>query len=92
MPLDDVNGSHGNGRPAGLPVGLLFRKVNDQIRELAGRFGDDEAGIFVCECDDEKCWAAVPLSMSEYDTARLNPCAALLAPDHADRILEQNPS
>ena len=93
MLFDDVDESGENRQPAGLPVGQLFREVNGEIRELAGRFGDDEVGMFVCECDDSRCWAAVPLTMSEYDAARHStPSAALVAHGHADRTLEESPA
>jgi hypothetical protein len=92
-PLDAVNGSAGYGRPSGLPVGVLFREVNDRIRELAGRFGGDEAGLFVCECDEGECFASIALTMREYDAVRrLNPGAALLAHDRGGRAFRQGDS
>ena len=36
---------------------LMFRAINERIRELAARFEDDEHGpvSFLCECADETC-------------------------------------
>jgi hypothetical protein len=52
-----------------MPVDDLTR-VNDQIRELVGRFDENVSGRFVCECDDPECLEAVVLRMSEYDAKR----------------------
>ena len=46
-------------------------RVNDQIRELVGRFDSDVSGRFVCECDDPECVEPVVLTMSEFDARRL---------------------
>jgi hypothetical protein len=89
MPLDDINGVQGNGLPADSD-GNVFREVNDRIREVAGGFGDDEAGIFVCECDDGDCIASISMSLDEYDRLRLlNPSAPLLANRHPARKSEK---
>jgi hypothetical protein len=45
-------------------------RVNDQIRELVGRFDGDVSGRFVCECDDPECVEPVVLSLSEFDSRR----------------------
>lgn len=92
MPFDDVNGSSGNGQPSGLPIGVLFREVNERIRELAGQFGGDEAGMFVCECDNGECFAPIAMTRREYDDARVDPSAALLAHDRSGRTLRQGDS
>jgi hypothetical protein len=82
MPLGDVNGAQEDGLPA-LTVASVFREVNDQIRRVAGGFGDDEPAAFVCECDDGDCAASISMSLAEYDRLRrLNPSAPLLANRH----------
>jgi hypothetical protein len=48
----------------------LIREVNDQIRDLAGQFGEEISGKFVCECDDPDCMERVALPLDDFDARR----------------------
>lgn len=44
-----------------------FRRGNDAIARNAERAGFAEQPIdFICECADESCFEAVPLTLAEY--------------------------
>jgi hypothetical protein len=63
---------------------VLFRAINDRIRELGGRF--DRAGeerlAFLCECADETCAERIPLKASQYDEVRAIPARFVVALGH----------
>jgi len=78
---------------------VMFRAINDRIRELAGRFdhvaGEDLA--FVCECADETCVERVSLSTVQYDDLRAIPARFVVVPGHeatplVERVLYRGPS
>lgn len=64
----DAHGFRKNGRPD--VAADLLRDVNDQIRQLAGQFGSDISGRFVCECDDPECMEPVVITLDEFDERR----------------------
>jgi hypothetical protein len=51
-------------------VNSRVRDVNQRIRELAGRAGDDEQSLFLCECDDPLCVEEIELTVREFDSRR----------------------
>jgi hypothetical protein len=63
-------------RPADHLAG--FRKANDQIADSA----EQEVTVFTCECGSQECLGTVQLSLSEYESIRLNPSWALVLPGH----------
>jgi hypothetical protein len=63
---------------------VMFRAINERIRELAERF-DHVAGetlAFVCECADETCVERIHLSTSQYDEVRAIPARFVVVPGH----------
>lgn len=63
---------------------VMFRAINERIRELAGRFdqsGSDTLG-FVCECADETCVERVHLTTDQYDDVRAIPARFVVVPGH----------
>jgi hypothetical protein len=48
----------------------LIRDINEQIRALVGRLGDDVSGRFVCECTDPECTEPVVMTLLEFDARR----------------------
>jgi hypothetical protein len=63
---------------------VMFRAINDRIRDLADRFGSmgQEELEFVCECADETCVERVPLTPSQYDDVRAIPARFVVVPGH----------
>jgi hypothetical protein len=63
---------------------VMFRAINERIRELAGRFEQTatEPLGFVCECADETCVERVALTTQQYDDVRAIPARFVVAPGH----------
>jgi hypothetical protein len=63
---------------------VMFRAINERIRELAVRFSeaDDEAMAFLCECADETCLERVSMTAAQYDELRAIPARFVVIPGH----------
>jgi hypothetical protein len=63
---------------------VMFRTINERIRELAGRFQHAPADslAFVCECADETCVERVHLTAEQYDDVRAIPARFVVVPGH----------
>jgi hypothetical protein len=63
---------------------VMFRAINERIRELAGRFqhAAGEPLAFVCECSDETCVERVELTTQQYDDVRAIPARFVVRPGH----------
>lgn len=63
---------------------VMFRAINDRIRDLANRFGtlSEEELAFVCECADETCVERVSLTPAQYDDVRAIPARFVVVPGH----------
>jgi hypothetical protein len=63
---------------------VMFRAINERIRELAQRFDEpgEEDIAFVCECADETCVERIPLKLSQYDEVRVLPARFFVVPGH----------
>jgi hypothetical protein len=63
---------------------VMFRAINERIRELAARF--EQAGAdslaFVCECADETCVERIRLTTQQYDDIRAIPARFVVVPGH----------
>jgi hypothetical protein len=65
----------------------LFRATNEEVRKAAVALGDPVDGPetqfqFVCECARRRCYALIPLTISEYETIRSDPATFVVAPGH----------
>ena len=58
---------------------VLFREVNERIRELAPGDGPTE---FLCECGDAGCVESVSLSTGQYEEVRRDPARFFIRPGH----------
>jgi hypothetical protein len=63
---------------------VMFRAINERIRELAARFEQAAAEplAFVCECADETCVERVQLTTTQYDDVRAIPARFVVVPGH----------
>jgi hypothetical protein len=63
---------------------VMFRAINERIRELAVRFGSDagEGLSFICECADETCVERLKLTVAQYDEVRAVPARFAVLPGH----------
>jgi|SRR5581483_9552842 len=77
---------------------VMFRAINERIRELAARFdhiGEEELA-FVCECADETCVERVSLTRAQYDDVRAIPARFVVVPGHeatplVERVIFKGP-
>ena len=70
---------------------ILFREVNERLRETAASF---EGPLdFLCECSKEACIDTVTLEITEYERIRAHPNLFVLTPGHevleVDRVVDQ---
>jgi hypothetical protein len=70
---------------------VVFREVNDRIREMLDSAGPME---ILCECIDTDCTATIILEREEYDRARSDPAHFLVVPGHerleVERVVHQS--
>jgi hypothetical protein len=73
---------------------ILFREVNERIRETIGSVGT--VAEFLCECSNEECIESLVLDLKEYERIRSNPNLFVVAPGHerleVDRVVDQGHS
>jgi hypothetical protein len=70
---------------------ILFREVNERVRETVGAFeGPLE---FLCECSNDDCIETVALDPEEYEAIRAHPNLFVVAAGHetleVERIFDQ---
>ena len=58
---------------------VLFREVNERIRELAPASGESE---FLCECGDAECVEPVSMSLAQYEAVRKEGARFFVRPGH----------
>jgi hypothetical protein len=70
---------------------ILFREVNERLREVVGSF--DGPLEFLCECSDEDCIETIGLSVEQYEHVRSNPNLFVIGLGHetpeVDRVVDQ---
>jgi hypothetical protein len=64
---------------------VLFREVNERIRELARMDGATE---FLCECGDAGCVEPVTLTLPEYESVRSEAARFFVRPGHEEPDIE----
>jgi hypothetical protein len=73
---------------------LVFREVNDRIREVTESFEIRRPIDFICECSREDCTAKVSLRADEYERVRSSATLFVIAPGHqtleVDRVVDVN--
>ena len=82
VPIDRLVGNH-----------LIFREVNERIRELAERFALESA-VFLCECSTKDCGEFIALDFDQYKAIRSLPTLFVVAPGHetpqVENVVETN--
>jgi hypothetical protein len=70
---------------------ILFREVNERIRETIGSAGT--TAEFLCECSNEDCIESLVLDLSEYERIRSDANLFVIVPGHerleVDRVIDQ---
>jgi hypothetical protein len=61
---------------------VLFREVNERVRDVASHLGDDGGYEYFCECANKDCTFRVALSLADYEAIRRDPRQFVVLPDH----------
>jgi hypothetical protein len=73
---------------------VLFRDVNERIKEINRGMGFDEGTDFICECGNAKCATPITLKLREYEEVRAYPTRFAIHPGHevvdVERVVEEN--
>jgi hypothetical protein len=73
---------------------LVFREVNDRIREVTERFEVSGLIDFICECSRDDCIENVSLAAGEYQGVRSSPKLFVIVPGHetlkVERVVDAN--
>lgn len=67
----------------------LFRVLNENIRDLAGRLAPGETYEFICECPTRDCFERLTLTLAQYEQVRGGGTHFLLAEGHEEPEIEQ---
>jgi hypothetical protein len=73
----------------------LFREVNERVRAIAARHGDDDHVYeFYCECSNADCTFQLRATLAEYEGVRAHSDRFLIAVNHSlpeiEKVVEQN--
>jgi hypothetical protein len=68
---------------------LVFREVNDRIREVTQALGVADPIDFICECSREDCTETVSLAVEEYEGVRSSATLFVIVPGHETPEVEQ---
>jgi uncharacterized UPF0160 family protein len=73
---------------------VLFRDVNERIKDINRDMGVEDEADFICECGNVDCAVPITLKLHEYESVRGHPARFVLFPGHEDldveRVVEQN--
>ena len=71
---------------------LIFREVNERLREIAETAPDGRAE-YVCECGDVTCTKRIELELVQYEGVRARPNAFFMIPGRerleVERVVDQ---
>jgi hypothetical protein len=68
----------------------IFRGVNEQLEELASRFGQPEETLdLVCECGRAECAERIRVPHAEYEAIRSDPLLFAVVPGHEQPEAEE---
>jgi hypothetical protein len=69
---------------------VVFRRANERLRDDWRRLemGEEDIGLFLCECGDVACKQPLRVRLADYETVRAAANTFLLVPGHEDESLE----
>ena len=73
---------------------VIFREVNERIREVAEHFDSKSGVAFICECSRRDCAESIGLELDEYRAIRSSPTVFVVASGHetleVENVVEKN--
>jgi hypothetical protein len=70
------------------PARPAFRALNEEIRWLQLREADEQLDL-VCECDDQRCFAPLSISLADHERLRVELDKFLVLPGHETEALDE---
>jgi hypothetical protein len=61
---------------------ILFREVNERIKDVSAELESEEPTDFLCECGSESCTQPISLTLSEYEDVRQEATSFAIVPGH----------
>ena len=68
---------------------VLFREVNERVRDVATALGDDGRFEYFCECANKDCTFNLTLSLAEYEAIRSDSQQFFVLPGHTTPEVEE---
>ena len=68
---------------------VLFREVNEQIAKLGGDWSDPGMSLFLCECSNPACAAALEITPEEYEQVRADSTRFVVLTGHQQPDVER---
>jgi hypothetical protein len=73
---------------------VLFRDVNERIKEINRGMGLEDGADFICECGSAACTAPITLKLREYEDVRAHATRFAISPGHeildVERVVVEN--
>jgi hypothetical protein len=60
----------------------LFREVNERVKDIAAKLGDDGGYEYFCECANKDCTFRISMRLADYERLRSDPKQFVVLPDH----------
>lgn len=61
---------------------ILFREVNERIKDVSADLDSEERTDFLCECGSESCTQPISLTLAEYEAVRQDATSFAIVPGH----------
>ena len=68
---------------------VLFREVNERIKEVSEALSLDHSFEIFCECGREDCTEKLSIEVAEYEAARSSPTRFIVKPGHQSKNVEE---
>ena len=68
---------------------VLFREVNERVREVSESISLDQSLEIFCECGREDCTEKLSIRVAEYEAVRSSPTRFIVKPGHQSKKVEE---
>jgi hypothetical protein len=68
---------------------VLFREVNERVREISEAIGFGQSLEILCECGRDDCTEQLSIGVAEYEAARSSPTRFIVKPGHQSKDVEE---
>jgi hypothetical protein len=68
---------------------VLFREVNERVREVSQAMSRDQSLEIFCECGRDDCIEKLSIEVAEYEAVRSIPTRFIVKPGHQSKSVEE---